>query len=128
MDLALAIDRARPGAAYLLAGGAIQEWRDGRPQPTPAELNTAWGAIAAEQAAAATAEATRQQADTTDLGLYTPLLTQLAADRALLIDAGQTLNLAQMRGILARVIRMELLLARLLARRLGLEDAGVPNT
>jgi len=52
MDIRAAIDRLRPGASYGWTGGDPGDynnviWRDPRPQPSPAELQTAWDAIQA---------------------------------------------------------------------------------
>ncbi len=99
MDLPLAIDRARPGAAYLLAGGAIQEWRDERPRPEPAELDTAWAAHVAEQDRAErdrlAAEQADQQAWETLLAAYdasSTLNSQKSAIRALAVFLHERLS------------------------------------
>ncbi len=60
MDIYLTVDRLRPGAAFLHTPDktGILEWRDGRAQPTAAELAAAWAEVQAEQA---NAEQQRQQ-------------------------------------------------------------------
>ena len=63
-DLDLAVERLLPGAMFLPNTGrtAIQEWRDPRTQPTPAELQAASDVALAEIAAtAAAASAERTQ-------------------------------------------------------------------
>lgn len=64
LDLALAIERLRPGARYLQStdGQSIVEWRDPRVQPTTVELQTASDAALAELAAAKSADSNERAA------------------------------------------------------------------
>lgn len=89
MDLAIAIDRLRPGATYLpnTERTAIVEWRDARPQPTAAELQAAYNAWLAEE----------QQAEA----------ARTAAQTARLTAIEQATTLAQLRAAFVAWVRMQ---------------------
>jgi hypothetical protein len=60
MDIALAIHRLNPAGEYRLndTKDAILEWRGPGKEPTHAELQAAWAAIAQEEQATASADTT----------------------------------------------------------------------
>lgn len=91
MDLALAIHRIDPHAAYVpdddgtgiapehdpeTGIGALHAWRGDGPRPTPGELAAAWAEVEAEQAAAA---AERASLAATASAHPDPLVRRLAA-------------------------------------------------
>ena len=78
-----------------------------------AALDAVQQASALERAA----EGNEQTADSTDRTDRQTLITQLQADRTALLDTGQSFTIAMLRPILARVITLQLVTLRMLARR-----------